>query len=602
MMRRVAAVCVWGCCLVGTVAPAHAADIRWRAEEYKYTTVEPKDLRGFLREFAAQQGMAVSIDPEVKGELSGRYKLPPRELMEQIARSYGLVYYFDGSVLHIAPSTAVESDVIRLSEKTPAEFALTLERLGIADSRYPLTVDPQGGIVKVSGPRRLVELVRQAASSADTRATGNAAAPVTATKVYPLQFAFAEDYLVRSGGKDYRVQGLASVLRQIFGASVWRSSVAAAAMPAATARKPSQPTQSNTTPALPLLQAGRRGEAPTNPEAGTGAAQGEEQMQTVGAPNMPTFTAEPRTNAVVVRDVPSRLDAYEDLIRTLDQRPLLVELEVNIIDINGDDFAALGIDWKALGGDGSFEVGSGGRINSDITNPSGNTPDPSPLRNNERTLGGVQGAVFALLMGNRSQVIARISALEKDGRAKVQAQPRLITLNNIEAVLESINTFYVPVQGFQDAQLFDINVGTSIRLTPSVVSGNPGPDKAGETSQLVRMLVRIEDGALTEQVVGQLPLVQRSNIGTQALISDGATLLIAGYTQERTRSSKTAVPVLSNLPLLGALFRSTSTVTTRSEKLFMITPRVVQPTQTAVAKPAPLPSPPPPPVQREFWQ
>lgn len=600
MTRRLAALCVWGCCLAGAMAPAQAADIRWRAEEYKYTTVEPKDLRGFLREFAAQQGMAVSIDPEVKGELSGRYKLPPRELMEQIARTYGLVYYFDGSVLHIAPSTAVESDVIRLSEKTPAEFALTLERLGIADARYPLTVDPQGGIVKVSGPRRLVELVRQAASSADTRAPGSAAAPVTATKVYPLQFAFAEDYLVRSGGKDYRVQGLASVLRQIFGASVWRSAVGGAAMPAATTRKPSQPAQSSTTPALPLLQAGRRGEAPAGQEAGSGAAQSEEQMQTVGAPNVPTFTAEPRTNTVVVRDIPARLDAYEDLIRTLDQRPLLVELEVNIIDINGDDFAALGIDWKALGSDGSFEVGSGGRINSDITNPRGNTPDPSPLRNNERTLGGVQGAVFALLMGNRSQVIARISALEKDGRAKVQAQPRLITLNNIEAVLESINTFYVPVQGFQDAQLFDINVGTSIRLTPSIVPGTPGPDKAGETSQLVRMLVRIEDGVLTEQVVGQLPLVQRSNIGTQALISDGATLLIAGYTQERTRSSKTAVPVLSNLPLLGALFRSTSTVTTRSEKLFMITPRVVQPTQTAIAKPAPLPSPPP--VEREFWQ
>jgi type III secretion protein C len=600
MTRRLAALCVWGCCLAGAMAPAQAADIRWRAEEYKYTTVEPKDLRGFLREFAAQQGMAVSIDPEVKGELSGRYKLPPRELMEQIARTYGLVYYFDGSVLHIAPSTAVESDVIRLSEKTPAEFALTLERLGIADARYPLTVDPQGGIVKVSGPRRLVELVRQAASSADTRAPGSAAAPVTATKVYPLQFAFAEDYLVRSGGKDYRVQGLASVLRQIFGASVWRSAVGGAAMPAATTRKPSQPAQSSTTPALPLLQAGRRGEAPAGQEAGSGAAQSEEQMQTVGAPNVPTFTAEPRTNTVVVRDIPARLDAYEDLIRTLDQRPLLVELEVNIIDINGDDFAALGIDWKALGSDGSFEVGSGGRINSDITNPRGNTPDPSPLRNNERTLGGVQGAVFALLMGNRSQVIARISALEKDGRAKVQAQPRLMTLNNIEAVLESINTFYVPVQGFQDAQLFDINVGTSIRLTPSIVPGTPGPDKAGETSQLVRMLVRIEDGVLTEQVVGQLPLVQRSNIGTQALISDGATLLIAGYTQERTRSSKTAVPVLSNLPLLGALFRSTSTVTTRSEKLFMITPRVVQPTQTAIAKPAPLPSPPP--VEREFWQ
>jgi type III secretion protein C len=564
---------------------SHAADVRWSDKLVQYAAVEPKDLRMFLREFAAQQGMAVSIDPEVKGELTGRYNLSPRSMIELLSRTYGLIHYFDGKVLYVSPATAVDSEVIRLGETTPAQFQRTLERLGIADSRYPLTFDADRGTVMVSGPRRMVELVRQTAAATERRASASAENPQSATRVFQLRYAFAEDHVVRSAGREMRVPGVASVLRQTFAAG-WRGTPALGATP-----QPQRPLQAaeqqppTNLPMLPVLPSGRRAGGSLG---GSGTVDEAPATPAVTShPTLPTFSADARTNSIIVRDLPGRLAAYEELIRALDERPRLVELEVNIVEVNGDDFVTLGIDWKVLGREASLEVGSGG-LASSVNNPRGVTPDPALLLNTLPTVGSVQGAAFALVTGGRSQLIARISALEQGGRANVRAQPRLITLNNVEAVLESTNTFYVRVEGFQDAQLFDVNVGTAIRLTPSVVEAALDPAKPDQVSALVRMLVRIEDGSITDQVVSGLPVVQRSNIGTQAIVIDGTTLLIAGYSQERQREIENAVPGLSRIPLLGALFRSKSSAQQRLERLFMITPRIVDLARVGVARPAPL--------------
>jgi type III secretion protein C len=576
LLRAVAA--AWLCLPLA----AAAANIRWSDKAVEYAVVEAKDLRMFLREFAAQQGMAVSIDADIKGELSGRYNLSPRSMMELLARTYGLVYYYDGKVLHVHPATAVESDVIRLTESTPAQFQRTLDRLGISDLRYPLTADPERSTVMVSGPRRMVELIRQAAAATQLRSKGGNEQPETGTRVFALRYAFAQDHVVRSGGKDYPVPGVASILRQTFGLG-WRGGAAPSATRALPAAEPPPPAN---LPVLPVLQSPRRSaqaaaaSANSAPVDDGGAASG----GAMGHAQLPMFTADARINAIVVRDIPSRLAAYEELIARLDQRPQLVELEVNIVEVNSDDFQALGVDWKVLGSKAAFEVGSGSVANN-VNDPRGNTPDPLNPLNPLPIVNSVQGAVMALVTGGRSQLIARISALQQGGRANVRAQPRLTTLNNIEAVLESVNTLYVRVEGFQDAQLFDINVGTSIRLTPSVVEAVLDAQRPGDRLQTVRMLVRIEDGAITEQSVDRVPVVQRSNIGTQAIVADGATLLIAGYSQERQRELETAVPGLSQIPVLGHLFKSKSTGTQRLERLFMITPRVLDSAVPLASKP-----------------
>lgn len=552
--------------------PTTAAELKWDNKKVPYVVLQPKDLRAVIRELAAQQGAGVFIDPEVKGELApGRYDLSPRSLMELIGRNFGVIWYFDSRVLYVYPGTSVENAMIRLGGgASPTQFQRSLDRLGIADSRFPLSFD--GDRVLVSGPKRYVELVRQAA--VDFEQGGDGGDPNSSVRVFELKYAFAENYTVSSGGREYRVPGVVTILRQAFGGE-------GAARPVSDGRRgspaPRRPMSTGsgkggegspgetTSPTLPVLD-GRGG--------GSYEITNEEPSRLMSAPPIslsgrsgPSFAADPRTNAVIVRDTPSRMAQYEQVIRRLDQKPRLVELEVNIIEVNADDFKELGIDWRVVGQRGQAEVGGGG-IAAPVIQPPGVTPAPNPNNDPLQSLGNVAGTVLGVVAGNRNQLFMRITALEQAGKATISAQPKVMTLNNVEAALDATSTFYVPVQGFQDAQLYDVSAGTSIRITPSIIGAPAEKDN-------VRLLIRIEDGGLTRNNVGQLPVVQRTTINTQSLIVEGSTLLIAGYAQERESSNRKGVPGLQHVPVVGGLFRSTDRERSRVERLFMITPRVV---------------------------
>ncbi len=562
---------------------ARPADMPWSHKKVEYAAVEPKDLRMFLREFAAQNGVGIFLDPEVKGELTGRYELSPRSMMELLGRTFGLIWYYDGKVLYVYPASAVESSVIRLNEVTPAQFQCPLDRLGISDSRFPLAFDGDRGSVLVSGPKRYVELVREAARVSD-RAQADTDDPATETRVYTLRFAFADDHTVVSGGREFRVPGVVAILRQAFAGEVGGAGAESRRV-GVSRRSPLEPAGA-AGPTLPKLREGRR-DAPdeTPPEV---------RRVAVTARGVPSFAADPRTNSVIVRDVPSRIGQYEALIRRLDERPRLIELEANIVEINADDFGVLGIDWRVSGRRGVVELGGGGIANP-VVSPGGAGASAGGAA---QPLGNVAGAVLSLVAGSRTQLLARISALEQAGKASMSAQPKVMTLNNVEAALDAISTFYVPVQGFQDAQLFEVSAGTSIRITPSVVGAAGEGDAAGAAAgsrDMVRLLIKIEDGGLTGERVSQLPVVQRTNISTQSIVGVGSTLLIAGYAQERDSRVQRGVPGLSSVPVIGHLFRSTEKSRTRVERLFMLTPRVVD-LRLAEAAPVAQVLPPAPPT------
>jgi type III secretion protein C len=599
---------------ISATVPAHAAEMAWGTKKVVYSAVEPKDLRVFLRDFAAQQGVGVFVDPEVKGELTGSFDLSPRSMMELLGRKFGLMWYFDGRVLYVYPSTAVESSVIRLSRASPEQFQRTLDRLGIADARYPVSFDGTRGSAMVSGPKRYVELVKQAASTSDRGGENNDDGS-TSIRVISLKYAFAGDYTVNSGGKEFRMPGLVTVLRQAFNGDVQGRLIGDGRRTGLNPRRPAgdpgesngggnntanaggknagdksagdNGDRSNANPLLPMLD-GRGGKNSGGGAANPGLLEGlldrgESDNSGSSARGVPSFSADPRTNAVIVRDVPSRIDQYEAVIKRLDEQPRLVELETNIVEINSEDFSELGIDWRAMGRRGQIEVGGGGIANP-VTQPNGVAPNPNgnPLQ----SLGNIAGTVLGVMTGGRTQLLARISALEQQRKATVSAQPKVMTLNNVEVALDAIETFYVPVGGYQSSQLFDVSAGTSIRLTPSVIGADaPAAGVKEADKDMVRLLIKIEDGNITGQKVSALPTVKRMTIDTQSLIPDGSTLLIAGYSKEIESRDQNGVPVLSSVPVFGNLFKSTAKNRTRVERLFMITPRVVDVRSAQTAQP-----------------
>jgi type III secretion protein C len=144
----------------------------------------------------------------------------------------------------------------------------------------------------------------------------------------------------------------------------------------------------------------------------------------------------------------------------------------------------------------------------------------------------------------------------------------VLTLNNTEAVLQSTSEFFVRVAGKDQVDLFNVSLGLMMRVTPTLVDDAQG--------KRFKLQVRIEDGNTNSGAqVDQIPVVNRNAISTQAVVGDGQSLLIGGYTIEDQRNGKAGVPFLSEVPGLRWLFGQRTTSTKRVERLFMITPRLV---------------------------
>jgi type III secretion protein C len=184
-------------------------------------------------------------------------------------------------------------------------------------------------------------------------------------------------------------------------------------------------------------------------------------------------------------------------------------------------------------------------------------------------------------------LFARIRALEESGKARILSRPQVLTLNNTEAVLSSRNSVYVRVAGNQDVDLYNVDTGLTLKVTPTVESVQ------GDAKNIL-LSVQIEDGAFDSSAsVDGIPKVSHNSIVTQAVIVDGESLLVGGYEYERNTKSTSRVPVLSDLPFVGHLFSDKQEQTQRLERLILITPRIKSMTNQA-ARPAvgrePLPS------------
>jgi type III secretion protein C len=131
-------------------------------------------------------------------------------------------------------------------------------------------------------------------------------------------------------------------------------------------------------------------------------------------------------------------------------------------------------------------------------------------------------------------------------------------------------SFYVRVPGAYASDLFEVSSGVSLSVLPFVVQESE--------SVSVRLAINISDGSVDPSTqVDNIPTTQQSEISAEAIVRDGASLLIAGYAREEESSSHNGVPVLSRLPGLGALFQHRNSRGVRQERLFLVTPRIVQP-------------------------
>jgi type III secretion protein C len=532
------------------VTNSYAGDVRWKEEKFTYTA-KGKNLKEFLREFGVSQGLTVVVAKDVDGTVNGKFDLLPASLIELMSASFGFTWYSEGNVLYISSANDVRSEVLRLANSNVSRLKQALDQLDLTNKRYPIIYDGRQGTALVSGPSRYVDLVVQTAKSVDQPQAGNNNSQV---RVFPLKYAWAGDFTYTQGGRDQTVPGVASVLSQLHNGAIVKSQ-----------------NRSNTTrsrSAVDILRGLGLG--------GIGGAGSSNSQRTTyedvspPAPQdklQPQFIADGRLNAVVVKDSPEKMSSHEATIRALDVKPGLVEIEVRIIEINSDALESLGVDWRLKTSRADVQVGRDSLPNlSWATALSDSAPQAGPL--GLQKLSPSPAGILTTVLGDAGRfLIARVNVLAQEGRANLLSSPKVMTLDNVEAVLENLNTFFVRVAGNLDVNLFDVSVGTSMRVTPLIV------DEGGQKQ--VKLAIRIDDGALTGQSVDNIPLVRRSSITTQSLLGDGQALLIAGYAQESDTNQQAGVPGLSEVPFLGRLFKYTEKKKSKVERFFLLTPKVV---------------------------
>jgi len=161
MSMRLSIVSVVSAALAFLTTPALSLAPKWPPGPYKYLVLD-QDLKGVLTEFGRNIDVPVDVSDQVKGQLRGELPAAGAEdFLNKLCESYGLVWYFDGAVLHINAKTEVRTELIKIGQVSAKDVAERLNSLGFADVRFPIRTTPDAGIVSVSGPPPYRTLVRQ---------------------------------------------------------------------------------------------------------------------------------------------------------------------------------------------------------------------------------------------------------------------------------------------------------------------------------------------------------------------------------------------------------------------------------------------------------
>lgn len=158
-----AAVLAWGLvCLLFGFEAAHALEPKWPVGAYRYLVVD-QDIRDILKEFGRNLSITVKVSDKI-GERRIRGRLPisgAREFLNRLCESYGLVWYFDGAVLHFSAESEVRTELVDLGPLNPSLIDEKLQALGIVDARYPTRTTPDTRVMSISGPPAYLGLIRE---------------------------------------------------------------------------------------------------------------------------------------------------------------------------------------------------------------------------------------------------------------------------------------------------------------------------------------------------------------------------------------------------------------------------------------------------------
>jgi type IV pilus assembly protein PilQ len=292
--------------------------------------------------------------------------------------------------------------------------------------------------------------------------------------------------------------------------------------------------------------------------------------------------ADERTNAIIVTDVPSVVPAIDRLLTQLDRKTQQVEIEARVVaatrSFARDIGTQVGFGWgnNATNVSGAQSVGTSpnGVFGLNPLYPVAGTSAPTtgslsqiPLFSNL----GVTSPTSGLTLMNFSknmQIDIILTAAESRGLVKILSRPRVVTQNNIQALVRQGVRVPIVTQAQLGGPPTVTYVDAFLRLT--VI-----PQITSEGTIFLNVDVENTTPDFGESIQGNPTLITQQAT-TQVLVTDGGTVVIGGVIQTNNSVQVSQVPLLGNIPFLGNLFKHTTVSTDNQELIFFITPRIIQ--------------------------
>ncbi|MFQ2149583.1 type IV pilus secretin PilQ [Aeromonas jandaei] len=282
-----------------------------------------------------------------------------------------------------------------------------------------------------------------------------------------------------------------------------------------------------------------------------------------------------RTNVLVVKDTAEVISNIKRMLDILDIPVKQVVIEARMVTIDDGFDEALGVRWGVTKNDGHGNSTSGSIEGNDTSgNNNGTSTITRPTTDDRMNVNlPVTNAAGTLAfqvarLADGTLLDLELSALEKESKAEIIASPRVTTANQKPALIE---------QGTEIPYVESSSSGaTSVTFKKAVLSLKVTPQITPDNRVILDLTVTQDTkGETVPTATGDAVSINAQSITTQVLVNNGETLVLGGIYQQTIKSDVTKVPLLGDIPGLGALFRKTTSENKKRELLIFVTPKIV---------------------------